>query len=151
MNLCSHSSRREMSKALYFEGNLRLCNRLPYWDSVDGSRNFRQRSNTSFNSTFCHLDRRRWCTMPDIPVGAQIFDLVFHPTESLACVGLLSGEIKAFSYDEQGNYENKFTVKPSKRSCRGLALNQDGSRLWSVGKGKMLRCVDLSSVQCRDG
>lgn len=76
--------------------------------------------------------------MPDIPVGAQIFDLVFHPSESLVCVGLLTGEVKAFGYDEQGNHESKFTLKPSKRSCRGLAMNGDGSRLWAVGKGKTL-------------
>lgn len=79
--------------------------------------------------------------MPDVPVGAQIFDLAFHPTESLACVGLLTGEVKAFTYDDQGNYENRFMLKPNKRSCRGLAMNEDGSRLWAVGKGKMLWCV----------
>lgn len=83
--------------------------------------------------------------MPDIAIGAQIFDLVFHPTESLACVGLLTGEVKALSYDEQGNHQQKFSVKPSKRSCRGLAMNNDGTRLWAVGKGKMLRYVRLAS------
>lgn len=76
--------------------------------------------------------------MPDIPVGAQIFDLVFHPTESLVCVGLLTGEVKTFGYDDQGNCTEKFVVKPSKRSCRGLTMNEDGSRLWAVGKGKGL-------------
>ena len=86
--------------------------------------------------------------MPDIPVGAQIFDLVFHPTESLACVGLLTGEVKAFSYDDQGNYQEKFSVKPSKRSCRGLTMNEDGTRLWAVGKGKILRYASLSKCDC---
>ena len=81
--------------------------------------------------------------MPDIPVGAQIFDVVFHPTESLACVGLLTGEVKAFTYDDQGNYQSSFTLKPSKRSCRGLSMNEDGSRLWSVGKARALWWVTL--------
>ncbi len=77
--------------------------------------------------------------MPDIAVGAQIFDLVFHPTESLVFTGLLTGEVKAFGYDEQGNHECKFSVKPSKRSCRGLTMSEDGSKLWAVGKGKTLQ------------
>jgi WD repeat-containing protein 55 len=79
--------------------------------------------------------------MPDIPVGAQIFDLTFHPSQPTVYTGLLTGEVKAFCYDEQGNHEERFVVRPSKRSCRGLALNNDGSKLWIVGKGKGLQYV----------
>ena len=74
--------------------------------------------------------------MAEIESGAQIFDIHFHPTESLVFLGLLTGVVKAFSYDEQGNSEEKFTLRPSKRSCRGLVSNEDGSRLYAVGKGK---------------
>lgn len=77
--------------------------------------------------------------MPDIPVGSQIFDLAFSPTSSTVYTGLLSGEIKAFSYDEQGAYQSLFTLRPSKKSCRGLAMSDDGSRLWAVGKSKALQ------------
>ena len=76
--------------------------------------------------------------MPDISVGAQIFDLIFHPTESIVYAGLLTGEVKAFGYDEQGQHDQKFTLKPSKRSCRGLAIDEHGDHIWSVGKGKSL-------------
>ena len=76
--------------------------------------------------------------MPDISVGTQIFDLVFHPTESIVYAGLLTGEVKAFGYDEQGQHDQRFTLKPSKRSCRGLAIDEQGDRIWSVGKGKSL-------------
>jgi hypothetical protein len=79
--------------------------------------------------------------MPDIPCGGQVFDLAFHPTDSVVYAGLLTGEIKAFGYDEQGNHESKITLRPSKRSCRSLEINQDGSRLWAVGKGKALQYV----------
>ena len=89
--------------------------------------------------------------MPDIPVGAQIFDLVFHPTESLACVGLLTGEVKAFTYDEQGNYASKFTARPSKKSCRGLSMNEDGSKLWAVGKAKNLWYGQIRSLRASVG
>ena len=77
--------------------------------------------------------------MPDIPVGAQIFDLAFHPTHSTVYTGLLSGEVKAFGYNDQGQHQTKFALKLSKRSCRGLAINDDGTKLWAVGKGKGLQ------------
>jgi hypothetical protein len=77
-------------------------------------------------------------SMPDIPVGAQIFDLTFHPSHPIVYTGLLTGEVKAFGYNEQGHYEKLFALRPSKRSCRGLTVNKDGTQLWAVGKGKGL-------------
>jgi len=77
--------------------------------------------------------------MPEIPVGAQVFDVVFHPTFSTVYTGLLTGHVKAFSYDNQGNHKPAFSVRPSKSSCRGLSLDQDGSHLYAVGKGKSLK------------
>ena len=76
--------------------------------------------------------------MPESETGAQIFDINFHPTESLVFLGLLTGTIKAFSYDEQGQSQEKFTLRPSKRSCRGLVSSEDGSKLYAVGKGKAM-------------
>lgn len=76
--------------------------------------------------------------MPDIPVGTQIFDLVFHPTDSIVFAGLLTGHVRAFSYDEQGTYDDRFALRPSKRSCRALAISEDGSKLWAAGKAKTL-------------
>jgi 6-phosphogluconolactonase (cycloisomerase 2 family) len=84
--------------------------------------------------------------MPEIPVGAQIFDLVFHPSHSTVYTGLLTGHVRAFSYDDQGNHKRTFSVRPSKRSCRGLAINEDGTHLYAVGKSKALKCVLQKSV-----
>ena len=80
--------------------------------------------------------------MPTIQVGTQIFDVVFHPTVSIAYTALLDGRIKAFAYDEQGNHKPVFSLRPVKKSCRGLSLDQDGSHLYAVGKGGVLRCVE---------
>ena len=79
--------------------------------------------------------------MPVVPVGSQIFDLAFHPTESVVYTGLLNGKVKAFTYDEQGVHSAAFELRISKRSCRGLALSPDGSSLYAVGKNKSLQCV----------
>ncbi|CCM06569.1 uncharacterized protein FIBRA_08846 [Fibroporia radiculosa] len=88
--------------------------------------------------------------MPDIPVGTQIFDLVFHPITSIVFTGLLTGHVKAFSYDEDGGHSSIFTVRPSKRSCRTLAINEDGSKLWAAGKAKSLNTIDVSTGKIID-
>lgn len=86
--------------------------------------------------------------MPDIPVGAQIFDLAFHPSNTTVYTGLLNGSVKAFRYDEQGQHDQTFSLQPSKRSCRCLAANQDGSHLFAAGKAKSILyvCLPLSGV-----
>ncbi|KJA17792.1 hypothetical protein HYPSUDRAFT_145958 [Hypholoma sublateritium FD-334 SS-4] len=83
--------------------------------------------------------------MPEIPVGAQIFDVVFHPTFATVYTGLLTGHVKAFNYDEQGSHELAFSVRPQKSSCRGLSLDGDGSHLYAVGKGKALHTIDTTT------
>ncbi|KAK7042385.1 succinate-semialdehyde dehydrogenase [Favolaschia claudopus] len=79
--------------------------------------------------------------MPDIPVGAQIFDVVFHPNESVVYTATLTGHIKAFAYD-QSSHKNTFSVRPSKRSCRALTINDDGTRLYAAGKAKAIYTVN---------
>lgn len=83
--------------------------------------------------------------MPDIPVGSQIFDLAFHPTHSTVYTGLLNGKVKAFRYDEQGQHEESFVLRPSKRSCRCLDTSEDGSRLWATGKAKAIFTIDTAT------
>lgn len=82
--------------------------------------------------------------MPEIQVGAQIFDVVFHPTFATVYTGLLTGHVKAFAYNEQGGHKLTFSVRPQKSSCRGLSLDKDGTHLYAVGKGKALQYVHMS-------
>lgn len=79
--------------------------------------------------------------MPDIRLKNQCFDLVFSPVHDQVYVGLLTGEVKGFTYDADGEAARAFTLRPTKRSCRGLAINDAGSRLYSVSKDKSLQCV----------
>ncbi|KAF8065176.1 WD repeat-containing protein JIP5 [Lyophyllum atratum] len=91
--------------------------------------------------------------MPEIPAGAQVFDLVFHPTHSTVYTGLLTGHVRAFAYDDQGQTQRTFSVRPSKRSCRALAIDGDGSHLYAVGKAKALNIIDTvtENVEIRAG
>ncbi|KAJ7628543.1 WD40-repeat-containing domain protein [Roridomyces roridus] len=82
--------------------------------------------------------------MPDIPLGAQVFDLVFHPSHSTVYTALLTGQVKAFTFD-QNTHKKSFSVRPSKRSCRTLAINDDGSRLYAAGKAKAIHTIDTST------
>lgn len=76
--------------------------------------------------------------MPDISTASQIFDLVFHPTQSVVYSALLSGQVKAFSYNDQGGYARQFSLALSNKSCRGLDTSDDGGHLWAVGKSRAL-------------
>jgi hypothetical protein len=106
----------------------------------------------------------------DIKFRSQVFDLVFHPTADLLFTGLLSGDIKvrpswrnrsdeatdglltalprrqAFNYslgepEQPLKYAEAWGVKPTKKSCRGLALDDAGDTLYSVGKERTLQYV----------
>lgn len=89
--------------------------------------------------------------MAEIPLGNQPFDLVFHPTKPLLYVALLTGHVTAFSYtheaasEEAFQYEQKFSVRPTKRSCRGLATSGSGDRLYTVTKDKTMHEIDTST------
>jgi hypothetical protein len=73
-----------------------------------------------------------------IPTGSQVFDLAFAPNTHHLYTGLLSGRVKGFAYDEQGQHQEVLSVRPAKKSCRGLAVSQDGAQLWAVGKAKAI-------------
>jgi hypothetical protein len=65
----------------------------------------------------------------------QPFDLAFHPSEPFVYASLLTGEVKAFKYDEgNGETSRKWSVRPTKKCARSLVVQEDGSRVWAVGK-----------------
>ncbi|KIJ25297.1 hypothetical protein M422DRAFT_96454, partial [Sphaerobolus stellatus SS14] len=89
--------------------------------------------------------------MPDIPLGNHVFDLEFHPKTNHVYTGLLTGDIKAFSYDnDDGSCIPTFSLRPTKRSCRGLAVDLSGSHLWSVSKDKTIHVIDTATGEVVD-
>ncbi|KAL7414921.1 WD40-repeat-containing domain protein [Mrakia frigida] len=84
----------------------------------------------------------------DINLSNQVFDLIFHPTRNTLYAALLTGEVKAFNYDLEGEeitYEEVFSAVPSKKSCRGLALGEGGEQLFAVGKERNLSVIDTAT------
>lgn len=84
--------------------------------------------------------------MPDIPLDSQLFDLAFHPSHSTVYVAQLTGHVRAIEYsDDDGSHKPSFSLRLSKRSCRALALDQKGDRLWAAGKSKTVHTVDTTT------
>ena len=71
--------------------------------------------------------------MPDIRLRNQPFDLTFHPSQPIVYSSLLTGEVKAFQYDEQsGEASSSWSLRPTKRAARCIATSPDC--LWMGGK-----------------
>ncbi|KAG8784992.1 WD repeat-containing protein jip5 [Serendipita sp. 405] len=82
--------------------------------------------------------------MPDTKLGSQPLDLTFHPHEDVVFTALLNGEIRCYSYDEEGKISIKWKLRPSKKSCRALAITPDGEKLWCGYKSGTIVIVNTS-------
>jgi hypothetical protein len=93
--------------------------------------------------------------MAEIALRNQPFDLAFHPSAPILFVALLTGEAKAFSYsadksEDEFQSDELFSVRPTKRTCRGLATSVSGDRLYTVTKDKTLHVIDASNGKILD-
>ncbi|WWD22770.1 hypothetical protein CI109_107263 [Kwoniella shandongensis] len=92
--------------------------------------------------------------MPDIKLRNQPFDLSFHPNESVLYASLLTGEIKAWRYDDEtGSTSSAWSVRPSKRTARSVVVEEGGANVWVGGKSGALFQLNAATgdmVQERD-
>ncbi|GBB92887.1 hypothetical protein RclHR1_04640024 [Rhizophagus clarus] len=85
---------------------------------------------------------------PDsIEFDNQIFDLAFHPSENIIATGLITGEVFCHRYTVNNTNENinVMSIRPHKKSCRGLEFNHDGTSLFSVSKDKSIQSINLET------
>jgi hypothetical protein len=77
--------------------------------------------------------------MPDIKLRNQPFDLAFHASEPVVYAGLLTGEVKAFRYDQStGESSTSWSTRPTKRTMRSVDTSHDGVSIWTGGKSGTL-------------
>lgn len=90
---------------------------------------------TKVEPTNTHLTPTIPSTMPDIKLRNQPFDLKFHPTSNTLYASLLTGEVKAWTYDDAtGEASKAWSVRPCKRTARALAIEASGDGVWMGGK-----------------
>ncbi|CAB4376841.1 uncharacterized protein OCT59_018778 [Rhizophagus irregularis] len=85
---------------------------------------------------------------PDpIEFDNQIFDLAFHPSENIVATGLITGEVFCHRYTVDNTNENinVLSIRPHKKSCRGLEFNHDGASLFSVSKDRSIQVINLET------
>lgn len=76
--------------------------------------------------------------MPDLALNSQLFDIHFHSSQDTLYLALLSGHVNAFAYAQSGECAQTWSLRPSKKSCRGLALDPKSGTLYSVSKDKSI-------------
>ncbi|CAG8569231.1 6841_t:CDS:10 [Diversispora eburnea] len=74
----------------------------------------------------------------------QIFDLAFHPSQNIIATGSITGQVFCHRYDIEFN-QNILSVRPHRKSCRGLEFSHDGSALFSVSKDRSIQVIDLET------
>ncbi|EIW73167.1 hypothetical protein TREMEDRAFT_59329 [Tremella mesenterica DSM 1558] len=85
--------------------------------------------------------------MPDIKLKNQPFDVAFHPTSPILYTSLLTGEVKAFRYDDTlgESSSTSWTARPTRRTARAVVVNQMGESVWVGGKSGALFRLDAES------
>ncbi|KAG0231243.1 WD domain repeat-containing protein 55 [Actinomortierella wolfii] len=77
---------------------------------------------------------------------STVFDFAFHPTQDIIATGLITGHINCVKYAPgQGNNEVMWSIRPSKKSVRGLAFSHDGAGLFTVTKDGSIGALDVST------
>ncbi|WFD17941.1 WD repeat-containing protein jip5 [Malassezia caprae] len=96
----------------------------------------------------------------NIGLSSDALDVSFHPDKNThrIAVGLISGKVQLFDYSvlfqdresaqslsgkQKGKfYKRLWSVRPSRKSCRGVAFDHSGSILYCIFKDKSLLALD---------
>ncbi|KAF8926609.1 hypothetical protein BGZ52_005391, partial [Haplosporangium bisporale] len=77
---------------------------------------------------------------------SAVFDFAFHPTEDIIATGLITGHINCVKYVPGAeNNESLWNVRPSKKSCRGVAFSHDGAGLFTISKDGAIGALDVNT------
>jgi len=103
----------------------------------------------------------------NIGLSSDALDVSFHPDKEThrIAVGLISGKVQLFDYSSlfqggelaqshsgkhQGKlYKRLWSVRPSRKSCRGVAFDHSGSTLYCIFKDKSLLALDATNGEIK--
>ncbi|KAL1916058.1 uncharacterized protein VTP21DRAFT_6062 [Calcarisporiella thermophila] len=83
---------------------------------------------------------------PPLEFENHVFDIALHPSQDIIATGLITGHVHCHRYSSDGNIE-LFSLRPHKKSCRGVTFSPDGAGLISISKDKSIQAIDLNSCQ----
>ena len=81
--------------------------------------------------------------------GSQCFGLDAHPSKRLHAAGLISGQLKLFSYEPPsedpsgGNAQQVWSARPHTSACRAVRFAADGETIYSTGADGTLQERDI--------
>ncbi|KAI8099982.1 WD40-repeat-containing domain protein [Halteromyces radiatus] len=73
-----------------------------------------------------------------------IFDFSFHPKKNLVVAGLITGHVYCYQYDNDANIL-QWSTQISKKSCRGVEFNHDGSLVMTISRDKSIQTIDMTT------
>ena len=86
-----------------------------------------------------------------LKLKSACFGLDAHPSRRLVAAGLVSGQVKLFSYDtpiedlEGGSAVQLWSARPHKGGCRGTMFDASGATIYSTGSDGTLQQRDVES------
>lgn len=99
----------------------------------------------------------------DIALSSDALDVALHPREDvhILSAGMISGKVQLFDYgrgiDEQAEasggkdkgYRRLWSIRPTHKSCRGVAFDGSGDNLYCISKDRSLLALDPATGQAK--
>lgn len=63
----------------------------------------------------------------DLEFEDQVMDLELHSKQNVVAVGLITGALKLYRYDEEKPHQLLYDLSVGKKSCRALRFSADGN------------------------
>ncbi|KAI7872811.1 WD40-repeat-containing domain protein [Spinellus fusiger] len=79
-----------------------------------------------------------------IVLSDHVFDFSFSPNAPLVAAGLINGHIHCYQYGTEGN-NLLWSTQLSKKSCRAVEFNEDGSTLMTISRDKSIQEVNTET------
>ncbi|BBN03233.1 WD repeat-containing protein 55 [Marchantia polymorpha subsp. ruderalis] len=83
----------------------------------------------------------------ELQLGAQPFDLAFHPTSSIVAVGVITGSLQLFKYEAGAEPQKLWTVNAHTESCRGVRFAEGGRFILSASADHSILATDPETGQ----